>query len=276
MSVHISSMVWKLEGVSPIEKLLLVKLADNANDAGVCWPSQARIARECCMDKSTVVRNLASLEEMGFITRTPGNHERNTVYQLHTEVINQSHSAPRCTAHLGAESNVGRCTERLGVGAQKATNRHLTVKEPSDGSANKLPEQKEKISSLLKTVPDESDVLDIAQKLGIPRSIAFEFFYHYESQGWVSGSGMSVTNWVAKLQVWWQKELRKDPSLAKQESNARNFPTQAEIDSYLQNAVELRPPDWRQFVGKPYKHLPPADQKRIIRWLMEKSMPVSL
>ena len=36
MSVHQSSAAWKVRGISQTEKLVLVKLADNANDAGWC------------------------------------------------------------------------------------------------------------------------------------------------------------------------------------------------------------------------------------------------
>jgi len=48
-------------------KLVLIKLADNANDEGVCWPSVQHIADHSEMSARTVRRHLKDLEEAGFI-----------------------------------------------------------------------------------------------------------------------------------------------------------------------------------------------------------------
>ena len=39
MSTHILSACWALSGMSSTQKLVLISLADQANDDGVCWPS---------------------------------------------------------------------------------------------------------------------------------------------------------------------------------------------------------------------------------------------
>ena len=51
----------------PIKKLVLLKLADNANDQGECWPSYAHIADQCEVAKSTVRKHMKELEEAGLI-----------------------------------------------------------------------------------------------------------------------------------------------------------------------------------------------------------------
>lgn len=71
MSVHIASRAWKHRVKDPGAKLVYLKLADNANDRGECYPSKAKIAAECEMDERTVQRKLAYLERNGFITRSP-------------------------------------------------------------------------------------------------------------------------------------------------------------------------------------------------------------
>ena len=63
-------------------RLLLLALADNANDEGVCWPSVATLGRKCATaDRRTVLRQLDWLEREGFVGREtrPG---RSTVYHL--------------------------------------------------------------------------------------------------------------------------------------------------------------------------------------------------
>ena len=43
----LSSWAWQQEVDDPSAKLVLVKLADSANDDGVCWPSHRKLARDC-------------------------------------------------------------------------------------------------------------------------------------------------------------------------------------------------------------------------------------
>ena len=52
---------------SSTKKLLLLMLADRANESGLCYPSQQRLADDCEMSRSTVVRNIKELEIAGFL-----------------------------------------------------------------------------------------------------------------------------------------------------------------------------------------------------------------
>lgn len=52
---------------NPLRKLVLLKLADNANDQGECWPSYQYIADQCEIGKSTVKKHIKDLEKSGFL-----------------------------------------------------------------------------------------------------------------------------------------------------------------------------------------------------------------
>lgn len=54
---------------SPLRKLVLIKLADNANDKGECWPSYGHVAEQCECSKSSVKEHIAALIKMGFISK---------------------------------------------------------------------------------------------------------------------------------------------------------------------------------------------------------------
>ncbi|MCS4312955.1 hypothetical protein M2397_003258 [Pseudomonas sp. BIGb0381] len=54
MSTIIMSLCWPLQGMSGPQKAVLISLADNANDEGVCWPSVARISERTCLAERTV------------------------------------------------------------------------------------------------------------------------------------------------------------------------------------------------------------------------------
>ena len=54
---------------NPLRKLVLIKLADNANDAGECWPSYQHVADQCEISRSTVKNHVRELEKSGLLRR---------------------------------------------------------------------------------------------------------------------------------------------------------------------------------------------------------------
>jgi DNA-binding MarR family transcriptional regulator len=52
---------------NPLRKLVLLKLADNANDSGECWPSYQYIADQCEIGRSTVKSHIKALIDLGFL-----------------------------------------------------------------------------------------------------------------------------------------------------------------------------------------------------------------
>lgn len=85
MSIKYMVAVWQLRDVTPGEKLVLLKLADNANDDGVAWPGNHLISGDCCLSRRAVWDNLRRLEAKGIIEveRSKGGPWRDTnKYQL--------------------------------------------------------------------------------------------------------------------------------------------------------------------------------------------------
>lgn len=134
MSIHISSKAWKVGGLSMAEKLVLVKLSDNASDSGKAWPSISTIATECCCSRHTVMRAIERLCEMGHISAQKA-LGANTKYRVHPVAqSDQSHRATSIIERPVAQSDTTGSTERhdqslsdTGPVAQSDTNR----KEPS-------------------------------------------------------------------------------------------------------------------------------------------------
>lgn len=54
---------------NPLRKLVLIKLADNANDAGECWPSYQHVADQCEISRSTAKNHVRELEKAGLLRR---------------------------------------------------------------------------------------------------------------------------------------------------------------------------------------------------------------
>lgn len=69
MSMELMVKAMKAKVGSPLTKLVLIKLADNASDTGECWPSFKHIADQCEISRSSAIRHVAVLEEHGFLRK---------------------------------------------------------------------------------------------------------------------------------------------------------------------------------------------------------------
>lgn len=77
---------------NPLRKLVLIKLADNANDKGECWPSYQHIADQCEISRRSVINHIAALEEMGFLVKEmrAGTHKPNASNLYHLNLNGES------------------------------------------------------------------------------------------------------------------------------------------------------------------------------------------
>lgn len=80
MSTIVMAACWPLQ-MSPIQKGVLIALADQANDQGVCWPAVETIAERTCASERAVQEALKWLEEHGAISRERRT-QRSTMYTV--------------------------------------------------------------------------------------------------------------------------------------------------------------------------------------------------
>lgn len=69
MSLKYMVAAWNARVKNPTRKLVLLKLADNANDDGWCWPSYRHIAEQCELSRSAVRQHVEDLIQMGYIQK---------------------------------------------------------------------------------------------------------------------------------------------------------------------------------------------------------------
>jgi len=67
MSISLMTKVFKSNTTSGRHRLVLLSLADNASDEGVCWPSQSTTAKKCNLSRGLVNKTIGELIEMGEI-----------------------------------------------------------------------------------------------------------------------------------------------------------------------------------------------------------------
>ena len=69
MSTMIMAACWPLQGMSASQKAVLISLADQASDDGVCWPAVKSIALRTCLSERAVQDALAWLQAVGIVYR---------------------------------------------------------------------------------------------------------------------------------------------------------------------------------------------------------------
>lgn len=111
---------------NPIRKLVLIKLADNANDKGECWPSYQHIADQCEIGRSTVKSHIKALEEMGLVRREfrkNGVLNQSNLYHLtldksSDEFFNDPGAKKKAVQNRGQKRDSGVGQDLTGVGQE--------------------------------------------------------------------------------------------------------------------------------------------------------------
>jgi len=153
MSTIIMSQCWPLQGLSVTQKAVLISLADQANDDGVCWPAVGTIAARCCMSARAVRTAMDHLEAVGLLARDR-RFNSSTVYSVTPAKFNtaaapskgtrksaKNGTAPAAGAAPHAGGAPGACGGAPAAGGDAPgaglevrpvpPNRHITLNEPS-------------------------------------------------------------------------------------------------------------------------------------------------
>ena len=88
MSIKVMSWVWE-QDLPPLDKIVLMAIADHADDDGYAWPSMKRIAEKCSMEKRTVQRHVEKLQEQQLLkVESRQRHDGSSSSNGYTVVMN--------------------------------------------------------------------------------------------------------------------------------------------------------------------------------------------
>ncbi|KZL21941.1 helix-turn-helix domain-containing protein [Pseudovibrio sp. Ad37] len=141
MSVQAISWAYRCSQVSdPIEKLVLVTIANFADEYGLCWPSQATLQEACCCSERKLRNCLNDLEALGLITRyqrrRANGSRRSDIFVL--TGFDGRKAIPDQNDHPALENlevTKPRTHKRHGVPEGPTTNRHVVPHQPASGAA---------------------------------------------------------------------------------------------------------------------------------------------
>lgn len=149
MSMRLMVEVFHTEVGNPMHKLVLLKLADNANDNGECYPSYQHIAKQCEINKSTAMRAIEALCKKGLLLKQPryligGKEQTSNFYVI---VLPSLSGSGTKQPGVVAESNQGSGTKQPGVVAESNPNQsYITSKENIKNNTLRVLEKDRSIS----------------------------------------------------------------------------------------------------------------------------------
>tara|TARA_Y100001963_G_scaffold67773_1_gene94428 strand:+ start:6541 stop:7131 length:591 start_codon:yes stop_codon:yes gene_type:complete len=162
--VSLEAITWAFrQQLSPSEKLVLLTLADYADDEDKCWPKQTTLADRTGLTRQTVALKLKSLEEMSFIKRIPRKHTSDLIF-IHCTI-------PACYKIELSKNNVKPQTKT-------ATRKARTFQPPTI----------EAVREYAKSVGAESQ--------------ADQFHEYFTVGNWKDSRGVAVKNWKQKFLTW--------------------------------------------------------------------------
>ena len=140
------SWVWKSGPDDPQQRYVLLKLADNANQDGRCWPSLAEIAMTTRLSESTVRRCVNGLEKGGWLEVNRGlGRSKNSQYTLIEKVSGSNHLEEKVSQRKVSHRLIKGVTQtEKGVSLKKPPTPPLveepsrTTNEPSQGELTLL------------------------------------------------------------------------------------------------------------------------------------------
>ncbi|HHF5393394.1 TPA: helix-turn-helix domain-containing protein [Haemophilus influenzae] len=121
MSMRLMVQAMNCEVGNPARKLVLLKLADNANDDGICFPSYQYIADKCEMSKRSAISHIDDLIKMGFVTKKARKNKDGSsanLYLLHLEQGSEKSALGGENISLGSEKSALGGSEKSALGGE--------------------------------------------------------------------------------------------------------------------------------------------------------------
>ena len=236
MSMELMVKAMKTKVGNPLRKLVLLKLADNANDQGECWPSYQYIADQCEISKRSAMNHIEALLDAGFLTKTvrkgvKGNSSNVYLLNLDAKPANNggaNPAPPSAGDSLGSANAAPPSANAAPGGSANAAPGISHSLEPVNESVNEslaVP-PKSKKSKRLSSVPDEflvdQRMLDWLAQNQITtdwRTATSNFLDHHRAKG------TKMADWVAGWRTWMRNSVKfaaqrpMPPAMAKQQVN---------------------------------------------------------
>ena len=210
MSVKAIGWAFEQKLDDPLAKLVLLALADHYNEStGDAWPSIDRLVTVTEGSRSTVIRKLKKLEQVGFISREK-RYNKTDVYRIHFTGVTETPQINSNGVTLTPQTESTGVTETPLEVSQRHTNTYRTLNINNNSKTS----SKQKVSEW---TPTEAD-LAYAKELGLDANEVLTDIRLWDEK---NGNRAAYNSVTAFWQGWCRKESKRRParSVSQQKPN---------------------------------------------------------
>ncbi|MDK4689671.1 helix-turn-helix domain-containing protein [Kingella negevensis] len=176
MSMMLMVKAMSLEVGNPTRKLVLIKLADQANDKGECYPSYSTIAKAAECSKRSAMTHVEQLEKDGFLIiqrrKVKDNQNLSNVYILTLDKAQQ----PSENSALGGSENISLGSENSALGSETVAlggSENISPKPVNNNQSMNQSMNQEGVTRKTRTTKSlHADDLNALLNLGVDKQIA--------------------------------------------------------------------------------------------------------
>lgn len=178
MSNFILTLAWKAE-CTPTEKLVLISLADQANDSGICWPSISSIENRTNLSDRAIQKAIASLLQKGHLT-VHFRMGKSSYYTVHprTTFTPELDSPPNDVHHTPEPRSEDPRTTFTHNHKEPSSNPKKTRAKTSLSLSDWLAQCKEKNE---RPIPDDHSVYKYADSIKLPDEFVKITWFEFKS-----------------------------------------------------------------------------------------------
>ena len=213
MSMILTARALQIKTGNALRKLVLVKLADNANDQGESWPSVPYIAEQCEMSERSVQNHINALVEMGLVRiesrKSANGLNQSNIYhlRLNAAVVSGESPAPYGANPAGvsgangsgtgaADSPGGATGSDSGAGAAPRIS-HDPVIDPDNKNYNPVRGKAKSKTVMPENFAPSPEHTEQAKAAGLDVQEEFLKFSDYHAS-----KGTKYTDWYRAFSYW--------------------------------------------------------------------------
>lgn len=231
MSIAVSTLVWANGPAKAADRLMMLAIADNADDHGLAWPGMDRLAAKCCVKPDAARSTVRRLEADGWVSVRrggggQGGHGQPNRYQLNmarlrvqqVPPVDGGESVERTPPSTREDPPVDAGRTPPSTGGEPSTeppeNHHGENHDPalfipplsvvqSDAVAAPRPTQPKKAHQLPETFRPSQAHVALAAGLGVNLRAEWpQFVDHHRARG------SAFKDWDAALRTWVRNAAR--------------------------------------------------------------------
>jgi hypothetical protein len=220
-------------GMTQVTKLVFLKLADNANEEGVCWPSHGLIANQCWLSESAVKAHIKKLQKAGFLSiqyRKNGSVNQSNYYQINLKLLHQLASPENPLRHQATEDGssdtlpLGHDMTYSGALGDPRTINESSVKPSTEPSFFKHEKKKRNASNKQTSSIEDWQASDelITTCVTMPNSTNIDIKQELEKfKDYYLAKGEARANWDASFRNWLRNAIDRQKN--RPAANSRYF-----------------------------------------------------